>query len=1053
MTQLHANFHLRNLKGFRQLLLEPRSSAHNAPPPGAAGNNSPRSWQAGGAMASAFVHDPNTRDHLGRTPLHLACASNEPYAIDFVTTMLAHSHVNINLADAESHWTPLHRALYAGNLAAAVLLLQRADIDIEIKDKEGYTAFDLYNSTVEGTKPEGAGPRQLFTWGANRNSTLGVGGGDDRTYPEYVHIPQIQGRDEKQGTAKLQPVMVNQIEMAKLHTVVVTAESKCNLRVCGFGSGGRLGQGQHTVLALTPLPSASFSHRITSVALGQDHTLALTAEGDVLSWGLNRFLQLGYVIESSASRGEELVQGAPRRILGVLKKERVIGVAACKSASACWTDKDVFTWGTNNGQLGYTKATQPTQVLPRKVTFVSQPIIGLSITESAMACLLDSQEILCFWNDAHFKINFPMQRFPSEFSIYRPPQAVGRPCIAKVTSCDASFAALSTLGDVFLFSLPPATELEKEGKDKWADIKPQRVWALRKQHSAVKDVSLGADGSMILCTKSGHVFVRTRNFKAASSTSSGALTKSFKFHRVPFLQRVVKVCANSTGAFAAIRMDAQRRSVAVTGNTLAEALDCLLTHVHASDRNSEPGLKVGVDDAIDFDSEDDFSDTESDTLAIELDIAYCRRLLAVLEAEPPSVPWTAPLHSKAQGADILLTSGRDIPAHRSILLTRCPALRSVLKGEAIKGAGISVNLVPKSHTHGFPHLAFQGCHTMTVYLLLQYLYTDNVAAIWDRRVGSRVARRCSRLDIRPMKIKEELRALAKVLHLGSLADALDRPVKCVPTPSLSNQFEQLFLDAQKDVGLSGSALGDRPIPHDVEIELADKTVACHSAVLRAQSPFFAGFFGTEDWTARRWGNGILRVNAKHLEWQPMSYVFLFMCCGRGEEIFDNIDFVSSADELVNFLFLVMACANEFLLDKLVLICSSAILKYVNVTNVCPILANAMHFHASQLVQSLQSYMAKNMECLLECRLLDGAASGMIKQLSEYVRVQQAEKHPISRSNTLGEQALRNNAEWLALQDIPQPIIRSAKVKAIRASPKAALLGIPAKGRSIYLCRR
>jgi inhibitor of Bruton tyrosine kinase len=52
----------------------------------------------------------------------------------------------------------------------SILLLQRPDIDTSLKDYEGYTAFDLYNSTVEGTKPTTSpdGLYDLFTWGANR---------------------------------------------------------------------------------------------------------------------------------------------------------------------------------------------------------------------------------------------------------------------------------------------------------------------------------------------------------------------------------------------------------------------------------------------------------------------------------------------------------------------------------------------------------------------------------------------------------------------------------------------------------------------------------------------------------------------------------------------------------------------------------------------------------------------------------------------------------------------------------------------------------------------
>ncbi len=134
---------------------------------------------------------------------------------------------------------------------------------------------------------------------------------------------------------------------------MVTTESKSNFRACGFGSGGRLGPGQHTQYNLIAMPQ--LSQPIASVALGQDHTLALTTSGEVLSWGLNRFAQLGYTLEASQGgngKTEEQIQSVPRKIGGPLSKKVVIGVAACKTASACWTSGEVYTWGTNNGQLG-----------------------------------------------------------------------------------------------------------------------------------------------------------------------------------------------------------------------------------------------------------------------------------------------------------------------------------------------------------------------------------------------------------------------------------------------------------------------------------------------------------------------------------------------------------------------------------------------------------------------------------------------------------------------------------------------------------------------------
>jgi len=105
------------------------------------------------------------------------------------------------------------------------------------------------------------------------------------------------------------------------------------------------------------MPLPHFLHIVVSVALGQDHTLALTTAGEVFSWGLNRFSQLGYTLDTptgreSLGRIEEPIQATPRRVQAALRKVVVRGVAASRSASACWTDQDVYTWGTNNGQLG-----------------------------------------------------------------------------------------------------------------------------------------------------------------------------------------------------------------------------------------------------------------------------------------------------------------------------------------------------------------------------------------------------------------------------------------------------------------------------------------------------------------------------------------------------------------------------------------------------------------------------------------------------------------------------------------------------------------------------
>jgi hypothetical protein len=208
--------------------------------------------ERGGAAANGACppSEVNRRDHLGRTALHLIATSTEPVSIDYLTALLAHPSVNVNLQDHENGWTPLHRALYHGNLLTALTLLKRTTpADIRVKDLEGLTPFDLYNSTVHGTNPtpvEGEGG-ELFTWGANRNYTLGLGNSDDRVLPDRVKMDSrsinndddVVGRRVREPGSKFDRIRVNDIAMNKFATVVLTSEKSGNVWVCGIGANGR----------------------------------------------------------------------------------------------------------------------------------------------------------------------------------------------------------------------------------------------------------------------------------------------------------------------------------------------------------------------------------------------------------------------------------------------------------------------------------------------------------------------------------------------------------------------------------------------------------------------------------------------------------------------------------------------------------------------------------------------------------------------------------------------------------------------------------------------
>jgi inhibitor of Bruton tyrosine kinase len=88
------------------------------------------------------------------------------------------------------------------------------------------------------------------------------------------------------------------------------------------------------------------------------------------------------------------------------------------------------------------------------------------------------------------------------------------------------------------------------------------------------------------------------------------------------------------------------------------------------------------------------------------------------------------------------------------------------------------------------------------------------------------------------------------------------------------------------------------------------------------------------------------------------------------------------------------------------------------------LSDASHFQVKPLMYALHDYMAANMETLLEGRMLDDLTPGLMKQLTQFVHDKQAEKFPVTRSTRMFDRAMQSHAEWLALQDIPYPVVRT-----------------------------
>ena len=120
---------------------------------------------------------------------------------------------------------------------------------------------------------------QLFAWGDNSNGQLGNGTGLDTNVPVAV------------STAAF-PAATRFIAVAAHSNTSLALASNGQLYSWGNNANGQLGDGSNVNRA-TPVEVSILGVVFTQIAVASTHTLALTADGSIYSWGKNNSGQLG----------------------------------------------------------------------------------------------------------------------------------------------------------------------------------------------------------------------------------------------------------------------------------------------------------------------------------------------------------------------------------------------------------------------------------------------------------------------------------------------------------------------------------------------------------------------------------------------------------------------------------------------------------------------------------------------------------------------------------------------------------------------------------------
>lgn len=214
----------------------------------------------------------------------------------------------------------------------------------------------------------------VYAFGFNGNGCLGIRDSSCTLEPEKV-------------VALCQKVLIDIAYGSGPHVLAVTENG--DLYSWGHGGYGQLGHADIDKSAPVLVKSNLGDRKVTQVACGSYHSLALTANGEVYGWGSNNCGQLG--------TGSTSNQNVPRRITGILNSKRVASVSCGQSFTVARTDEgELFSWGYNgNGQLGIGNTAN--QQLPCKIQIGGMKIIAKALCGMAHVMALSDIGELYSW--------------------------------------------------------------------------------------------------------------------------------------------------------------------------------------------------------------------------------------------------------------------------------------------------------------------------------------------------------------------------------------------------------------------------------------------------------------------------------------------------------------------------------------------------------------------------------------------------------------------------------------------------------------------------------
>jgi alpha-tubulin suppressor-like RCC1 family protein len=437
------------------------------------------------------------------------------------------------------------------------------------------------------------GGSDLFVLGANFNNNLGVGDSKDRNNPTRVMGEAF--RIDDVDAQQLYKPRIKRHVISKYHSLVVTEAGE--VFACGIGTKGRLGHGFDNMRNIYSFQriDGEVGH-IIAIDASSNHSLVLNTHGELYGWGLNSYSQLGLLSSTTSTTSSstkraiaEVFEPMPTQILtGDLKRldGQLKGVAVSKVHSLVYTRHEMFSWGLCLGQMGVSPDSQSSpgehrlngilykgniQPTPKRIAMKDE-IKLVGTCESCTCVVTTKSDIHIYYQYQHLKlpkISMAAGKVDNQFKFFKP---------AVLTQLVAIKKLRVKRHDLILFLLDNGDVVRLDDP---TNAKYVTVWKARNNAMIAIDFDIGSDGSIVVCTKNGSVFVKLSVDAAHGSTSGpvrkcsmsesslGVPSKFNKFVKLDNLNKIVRVsCDEQFESFGFIRDEVDMMPMKLRKNSL-----------------------------------------------------------------------------------------------------------------------------------------------------------------------------------------------------------------------------------------------------------------------------------------------------------------------------------------------------------------------------------------------------------------------------------------------------------------------------------------------------